>query len=106
MSTLPLDVWIMMLFSVLAFFGTSIGMLVYTLRREERKMQLLREEEALDIYSPAALADLRAWIDAHPGDPDIETGRAAYRECVEALHTADRHVYEWPDAEIEALDDA
>ncbi len=106
MTELPLDVWVMIGFSILAFFVSSIGLLIYTLRREERKMRLLQEQEAIDTYAPAAIDDLRAWIDAHPDDPDIDDARAAYRDCVTALRTTERHVYDWSDAELAALDNA
>lgn len=106
MLGLPLDVWAMMIFSILAFFGVALWALIYTLRQEEQKMDILRTEGALDTYSPSALQDLRAWIDAHPNpdDPDLEEARSAYQECVETLRTTDRHFYDWSDAEIERLD--
>lgn len=104
MSSLPLDVWIMMLFSAAVFFGGALWMLVHSLRQEERKMRILSEEHALDAYSPAALRDLRAWIDAHPDAPAREQARTRYCECVEALQSTDRHVYDWSEAEIKALD--
>lgn len=103
MTTLPLDVWVMMLFSAAVFFGGSLWMLVSSLRQEERKMRILEEEHTLDPYSPAALRDLRAWIDAHPDDPDIERARTRYRECVDALQQADRHVYDWTAADLSSL---
>jgi hypothetical protein len=103
--SLPLDVWAMMLFSAAVFFGVSLWLLVYTLRQEERKMRILQEQQALDTHAPAALDDLRAWIAAHPGDPAVETARARYRECVEALRSTDEHFYDWRDADIRALDD-
>jgi len=102
--TLPVDVWAMLIFSVLAFFGVSLWMLVLTLRQEDRKMEILQSEDALDTHSPAALRDLRRWIEAHPTDPDVEEARATYRECLDALHSTDRHVYDWSEAEIESFD--
>jgi hypothetical protein len=36
MAGLPFDVWAMMIFSALVFFGVSIWVLVYTLIQEER----------------------------------------------------------------------
>lgn len=104
MLSLPLDVWIMMLFSILAFFGVSIWMLVYTLRQEDRKMEILETEGKIDTHPPRALSELRAWIRAHPDDPDANTARDAYRECVEALRSTNRHVYDWTDAEVETLE--
>jgi hypothetical protein len=102
--SLPLDVWAMMIFSVLAFFGVSIWTLLYTLRQEDRKMVILRSEERLDTHSPAALRDLRDWIRANPQDPDVDDARAIYHECLEALQTTDRHVYGWADEDIASFD--
>jgi len=104
MTGLPADVWAMMIFSILAFFGVSIFILIYSLRQEEQKMQILRTEETLDTHSPAALRELRAWIDAHPTDPDVENARAAYNECVDALWSTSEHFYDWSPEEIQQLD--
>lgn len=102
--SLPLDVWVMMIFSILAFFGVSIWTLVYTLRQEEQKMSLLRSEEALDTHSLAALRDLRAWIEAHPNDPEVGAARETYQTCIDALRSTDRHFYDWSAAEIEQIE--
>ncbi len=104
MAGLPVDVWAMMIFSVLVFFGVSIWALVYTLFQEERKLDLLRSEEAIDTHAPTALRELRAWIEAHPDDPDIEEARTTYLDCREALQTSDRHFYDWKEEEIEQLE--
>jgi len=104
MSALPSDVWAMMLFSVVVFFGVSIYALVYTLWQEEQKMQILQSEDTLDTHSPQALADLQSWIEAHPADADVEAARATYRECVETLQSTDRHFYNWSAADIERLE--
>lgn len=104
MAGLPLDVWVMMLFSILVFFGVSIWMLVYTLRQEERKMDILSSEGSIDTHSPAALRELRAWIEANPDDPDVESARNTYRECVEAVRSTNRHFYDWSSEDIDRLD--
>lgn len=104
MNGLPADVWAMMTFSILAFFGVAIWALIYTLRQEERKMELLRTEGDLDTYPPRALRELRAWINHHPNDPEVEQAREAYEECVETLRSTNRHFYDWSEADIEQLD--
>ncbi len=106
MIGLPPDVWAMLLFSVAVFFGGSIWALTYSLLQEERKMEILNEEGALDTYSPRALRDLRKWLQVHP-NPDssaVREGREAYRECVEALRSSNRHFYEWTDSDIDQLE--
>jgi len=106
MPGLSLDVWATMLFCVVAFFGVSIWVLIYTLWQEEKKLALFETEGDLDTYSPRALRDLRRWIQAHPDstDPDVEEARTLYNDCVETLKTTDRHFYDWSAAEIERLD--
>lgn len=104
MAGLPLDVWAVMLFSILVFFGVSIWVLIYTLREEERKIDILTSEDTIDTHSPRALRDLREWIEANPEDPDLDDAKATYRECVDALQSTDRHFYNWSDEEIADLD--
>lgn len=106
MLGLSLDVWATMLFCIALFFGVSTWTLFYTLREEDRKLRLLQTEDDLDSYSPQALRDLRAWIDAHPQPdaPDVERARQSYNRCVETLQHTDRHFYDWSEREIDALE--
>ena len=102
--SLPADVWVMMIFSILAFFGVSIWALVYTLRQEEQKMIILSSEKSIDTHSPRALRELKQWIDANADDPDIEVARDTYRECVDAVRSTDQHFHDWTKAEIDELE--
>ncbi len=104
MFGLPVDAWVMMTFSILVFFGGTLWALLHTLREEDRKLRLLRSQSSIDPLSPRALRDLRAWMQAHPSDPDLDDGEALYRECIETLRATDRHFYDWSEAEIERLD--
>ncbi len=106
MLGLSLDVWVTMIFCVLAFFGVSIWTLIYTLRQEDKKLALFESEGDLDTYSPRALRDLRRWIEAHPepAHPDVESARVLHNDCVETLRTTDRHFYGWSASEIERLE--
>lgn len=106
MLGLSFDVWATMIFCVIAFFGVTIWSLIYTLRQEEKKLALLQSEGDLDIYSPQALRDLRAWIEAHPTPdaPDVQSARTVYNDCIETLKTTDRHFYAWTEGDIEKLD--
>ncbi|PSQ80963.1 MAG: hypothetical protein BRD41_03930 [Bacteroidetes bacterium QS_1_63_11] len=105
MLGLSLDVWATMIFCVVAFFGVTLWTLFYTLRQEDKKLDLFKTEGDLDTYSPQALRDLRAWIEAHPTPDalDVQEARAAHNDCVETLKTTDQHFYGWTDAEIEEL---
>lgn len=99
------DVWATMTFCVVAFFGVTLWILVYTLRQEDKKLALFKTEGDLDTYSPQALRDLRAWIEAHPNPdaPDVQEARAAHNDCVETLKTTDQHFYGWTNEDIEEL---
>jgi hypothetical protein len=105
MLVLSLDVWATMIFCVVAFFGVTLWTLLYTLRQEDKKLALFKTEGNLDTYSPQALRDLRAWIEAHPNPdaPDVQEARAAHNDCVETLKTTDRHFYGWTNEDIEEL---
>jgi len=106
MLGMPPDVWAMMLFSIAVFFGVSIWALSYSLVQEERKMKILNDEGALDSYSPRALRDLATWLRAHPQSEAsaVAEGREAYRECVHALRSTERHFYDWSAEDIDRLE--
>ncbi|WP_101296365.1 hypothetical protein [Halegenticoccus soli] len=101
---LSADVWAMMLFVVVSFWGVAGWALVRTMRQEDRKVELLESQRELDTYSPKALDDLREWIEAHPDDPYAADAREKYNECVETLRTTDRHFYGWSDERIARLE--
>ncbi|WP_049922114.1 hypothetical protein [Halopiger djelfimassiliensis] len=94
----------MLAFTLLAFWGVATWALVRTLRQEDRKVEILEQQERMDTYSPKALAELREWIEDHPDDPLVDEAREQYNECVDALERTDRHFYDWSDAEIQRLE--
>jgi hypothetical protein len=105
MTALPADVWAMMLFCNLAILGVSIWLLIYTLRQEDQKLEIFQAEGTIDPYSPWALRELRDWIEAHPGDADIEEARERYQDCVQALRSTSRSFHDWSDQDIRQLED-
>lgn len=98
------EVWATMLFTILAFWGLAIWALVRTLGQEDRKVEILENQDRIDTYSPRALADLREWIEENPDDSYASDARRRYNECVETLRETDRHFYDWSDEEIESLE--
>lgn len=91
-----------MILCIIVFFGASIWALVYTLRQEERKLELLQKQNEIDTYSPAALRDLRRWIEETPidSDPDVQLALEAYDKCVETLRESEHHFYGWSEDDI------
>ncbi|MXV61422.1 hypothetical protein GS429_04955 [Natronorubrum sp. JWXQ-INN-674] len=94
----------MLAFTLLAFWGVAAWALVRTLRQEGRKVEILERQERMDTYSPAALAELREWVENNPDDPLVDEARERHNECVEVLRQTDRHFYDWSDGEIDRLE--
>ncbi|MFC4439638.1 MULTISPECIES: hypothetical protein [Natrialbaceae] len=94
----------MLAFTLLAFYGVAGWALARTLRQEDRKVEILKRQKRMDTYSPAALAELREWIENNPNDPLVDEARQQHNECVDALVQTDRHFYDWSSEEIDRLD--
>lgn len=104
LQALSAEVVGMLAFTLLAFWGVASWALVRTLRQERRKVEILRHQDRMDTYSPAALAELREWIREHPNDPLVDEARDRHNECVEVVRRTDSHFYDWSDEEIRALE--
>ncbi|MFC4438111.1 MULTISPECIES: hypothetical protein [Natrialbaceae] len=98
------DVLAMLAFTLVTFWGIAGWALVRTLRQEGRKVEILDQQDRMDTYSPAALAELREWIENNPNDPLADQARHQHNECVDVLEETDRHFYDWSREEIESLD--
>lgn len=96
--------WISMLFALVLVPGVATAVLVKSLRSEERKLELLREQGRIDSYSPRALAELREWVQTHPNDPYASVARQRYNECVRTLREIDEPYYDWSPEEIDQLE--
>ncbi|MDF9745019.1 hypothetical protein [Natrinema salsiterrestre] len=104
MAALTPEVLGMLAFTLLAFYGVAGWALVRTLRQESRKVEILRHQDRMETYSPAALAELRDWIETNPDDPLVDRARRQHNECVTVLRQTDNHFYDWSDAEIDRLE--
>lgn len=96
--------WATMIVAIILLPGVASAILIKSLRSEERKLELLRDQETIDSYSPRALADLREWIEAHPNDQYADEARQRYNECVRTLREIDEPYYDWSDEQIEDLE--
>ncbi|WP_396613590.1 hypothetical protein ACH9L7_16780 (plasmid) [Haloferax sp. S1W] len=101
---LPTITWISMAIAIAALPGVASIALVKSLRSEERKLNLLKKQDAVDSYSPRTLAELREWIQANPNDTYAPVARQRYNECVETLREVDEPYYDWSPEEIDQLD--
>ena len=98
------EVWAMMGFTVVAFWGVAVWALVRTLRQEDTKVELLDSQDRIDSYSPRALADLREFVEENPDDPYAIDARQRYNDCVETLKGTEKRFYDWNDEEIDDLE--
>ncbi|MDT3437245.1 hypothetical protein [Haloarcula sp. 1CSR25-25] len=96
--------WATMLLAILVLPGIGTLVLVRSLRTEERKLTLIKEQGSIESYSPRALGELREWIDANPNDSYVSDARERYNECVRTLRELDEPYYDWSDEQIEALE--
>jgi len=96
--------WATLLLAILVLPGVATVVLVRSLRTEERKLTLIREQGSIDSYSPRALQELREWIHANPNDPYVSEARDRYNECVRTLRENDDPYYDWSPEQIETLE--
>lgn len=96
--------WVTMLLAIILLPGVASAILIRSVRSEERKLELLREQGSIDSYSPRALQELREWIEANPNDPYASEARQRYNECVRSLREIDEPYYNWSAEEIEELE--
>jgi hypothetical protein len=96
--------WATMLLMILVLPGVASVVLVRSLRTEERKLELLREQGSVDSYSPRALKELREWIQTHPNDPYASIAQERYNECVRTLREIDEPYYDWSAEQIAELE--
>ena len=101
---LSLTTWIVMLLIMAILWGGGTAAIGLSMRDEDRKLDLIREQDKIDTYSPRAMEDLRQWIEANPADPYAEEARERYNECVETLREIDEPFYDWSNEEIENLE--
>jgi len=96
--------WIVMLLSIVVLWGTTGWAMRRSLRLEDRKLRLLEDQGEIDTYSPRALAELHAWIEAHPDDPYAGEATRRYNECVDVLQRVPRTFYDWDREAIQRLE--
>lgn len=93
-----------MVVTILVLWGGSSIVLYKSLSDEDRKIELLQQQDQIDTYSPRRLAELQSWIQSNPDDPLVNEGKRRYNDCIETLREVDETFYDWNDEEIESLE--
>lgn len=96
--------WVVMIAIITILWGGASATIWRSMRDEDRKLKLIKQQGKIDTYSPQALTDLQQWIEDNPGDPYAEEARTRYNECVETLREIDEPFYDWDDDEIASLE--
>jgi len=96
--------WVMLVAAILALPGVATVVLIRSLRTEERKLKLLRDQGSIDSYSPRALAELREWIQKNPNDPYVTEAIQRHNECVQTLREIEEPYYDWSEEQIADLE--
>jgi len=101
---LSLTTWVVMVAIVGILWGGSTLTIRRSMRDEDHKLELIKQQGKIDTYSPRALADLRAWIEDNPDDPYADEARTRYNDCVDTLREIDEPFYDWDEDEIASLE--
>lgn len=94
---------IVMIASIIALWGIASWAFVFTLRSEEKKQRLIREQGSYEPFSPRAFADLEHWIKQHPDAGHTSEIQTVRRRQVEALNTNTAHLYDWSKKDISSV---
>lgn len=103
---MSLSAIIVMIASIIALWGVASWALVYSMRQEERKLQLIKKQGGFEPYSPRALHDLERWIERHTTSEHAQEMRNVYEEQRTALQKCTSYFYTWDKADIERLKEA
>lgn len=89
------DSIIVMVLSMLALWGVAISALVYSMRKEDVKLQLVQKQNGFESFSPKAQRDLELWLK----EKGTSSGAPEIRELLslqkEALLKYPEHFYDW-----------
>ncbi|MGC3872204.1 hypothetical protein ACPF7Z_02905 [Halomonas sp. GXIMD04776] len=94
---MSLSAIVVMIASIIALWGVASWALVYSMRQEERKLRLIKEQGDFEPYSPRAFRDLERWIERHDTSEHAQEMQGVREEQREALHRCRRHFYDWRD---------
>ncbi|GEN24384.1 hypothetical protein [Halomonas cupida] len=89
---------VVMVASIIALWGVASLALVYSMRQEDRKLMLLKEQGDFEPFSPAAQRDIEDWLRRHPDGPEADEMRELLEWQHRSLTQNARRFHRWPDA--------
>lgn len=94
---------VVMIASMIALWGVASWSLVYSMRQEERKLNLIKEQGSFEPYSPHSLHDLERWIKRNPRSECLQEVIGVIKEQKDAMRNCKNYYYEWDDTEVQRL---
>jgi L-asparagine transporter-like permease len=94
---------IVMIVCIVALWGVAIVALVYSMRQEEHKLQLIKEQGGFEPYSPRALRDLDRWIEQNNTSEHAQEMHNVHEEQRAALQKCTSYFYTWNQSDVERL---
>ncbi|QEM80928.1 hypothetical protein [Halomonas binhaiensis] len=87
---------VVMVSSMLALWGVATLAMIYSMRQEDRKLTLLKEQGDFEPFSPAAQRDIEDWLARHPDGDEAREMRELLECQRQAMQNNARHFYPWP----------
>lgn len=94
---------IVMIVCIVALWGVASAALVYSMRQEERKLRLIKEQDGFEPYSPQALRDLDRWIEQNNASEHAQEMRNVHEEQRKALKKCTSYFYTWDQSDVDRL---
>ncbi|MCL1478946.1 hypothetical protein MIH18_03580 [Marinobacter sp. M3C] len=94
---------IVMITCIFVLWGVASVALVYSMRQEERKLQLIKKQGSFEPYSPKALRDLDRWIEQNNTSEHVQEMRDVHDEQREALQKCKSYFYIWDQSDVEIM---
>lgn len=86
---------IVMICSIIALWGVASWSLVYSMRQEEIKLQLIKKQGGFEPFSPRAANDMDVWIEKNSTDENIQEMKDIREEQREAMEKYHSYYYDW-----------
>lgn len=91
-----IDSIIVMVLCILALWGVATTALIYSMRKEDLKLQLVQQQRGFEPFSPLAQRDLELWLRNNPHSEHVTEIQELLAYQKQALQKYPRHYYDWP----------
>lgn len=86
---------IVMVMSMIALWGVATTALVYSMKKEDYKLELIQKQNGFEPFSPVAQNDIEIWLNNNPSSEHAEEMRALLAMQKQALQKHPEYFYDW-----------